>query len=519
MQTAKCSFDNRSRPSCNTQPFPRRCASPARALECGVALRFPPHFKTWRCFGLVLSALLIALSTAALGAESEDKARFSDQPAPLQTEGFPERPPLLLELGDKFLSTGNLHRGFTLPTGANWTPNLWVYGTLRSAVQTFDDGGNGTRTSEWANRLDLFANLQFSATERILVGFRPVDQNSTPARFSGYQFEPVSAPPGHKSLGDRGWVDAFSATPRTFFFEGEFGEIFPKLDQHDKRNFDYGFAVGRQSLTLQDGILANDDSIDMFSISRIGLRVPGGSTLRLTGYYAWDQIERADNARDKGASLFGLEAIADFPVCTVDADLAYVTSTAGGDGFYAGIGSNQRIGKFNTVFRANTSVAVEHESDRVRNGTLLFGECSYTMPYGEDLVYLNGFWGIDHFSSADRAPSAGGPLGRVGILNAAVGLGRYGAPLSNQADNAVGGALGYQMFFGELKRKQLILELGGRAPTRAPTLLRQQPAEGIGARYQQAFGRRLVVILDTFGVLRENSEESWGGRLEFLVKF
>jgi hypothetical protein len=499
----------KERPSANSGSQP----------ESGVALRLPPNSKTWRCFGLVLSALLIALSTAALGAESEDKARFSDQPAPLQLEGFPERPPLLLELGDKFLSTGNLHRGFTLPTGANWTPNLWVYGTLRSAVQTFDDGGNGTRTSEWANRLDLFANLQFSATERILVGFRPVDQNSTPARFSGYQFEPVSAPPGHKSLGDRGWVDAFSATPRTFFFEGEFGEIFPKLDQHDKRNFDYGFAVGRQSLTLQDGILANDDSIDMFSISRIGLRVPGGSTLRLTGYYAWDQIERADNARDKGASLFGLEAIADFPVCTVDADLAYVTSTAGGDGFYAGIGSNQRIGKFNTVFRANTSVAVDHESDRVRNGTLLFGECSYTMPYGEDLVYLNGFWGIDHFSSADRAPSAGGPLGRVGILNAAVGLGRYGAPLSNQADNAVGGALGYQMFFGELKRKQLILELGGRAPTRAPTLLRQQPAEGIGARYQQAFGRRLVVILDTFGVLRENSEESWGGRLEFLVKF
>ena len=46
--------------------------------------------------GLVLSVLLIALSTAALGAESEDKARFSDKPAPLQLEGFPERPPLLL---------------------------------------------------------------------------------------------------------------------------------------------------------------------------------------------------------------------------------------------------------------------------------------------------------------------------------------------------------------------------------------------------------------------------------------
>ena len=485
--------------------------SHASVLKClppllqGLALS-----KTWQRLRRLLPALLIILPTAARGAEGEDKVRFSDKPAPLQLEGYPERPPLLLELGDKFLSTGNLHRGFTLPTGANWTPNLWVYGTLRSAVQTFDDGGNGTRTSEWANRLDLFANLQLSATERFLVGFRPVDQNTTPARFSGYQIEPRSS---------AGYVDAFSATPRTFFFEGEFGEIFPRLDAHDRRNLDYGFAVGRQSLTLQDGILANDDSIDMFSISRIGLRIPGGSTLRLTGYYAWDQIERANNVRDKGASLFGLEAIADFPVTTADADLVYVTSTGGGDGIYAGIGANQRLGKINTVFRVNTSAAVEQESSRVRSGTLLFAECSYTTWYSHDLIYLNGFWGIDDFSSADRAPSAGGPLGRVGILNAAVGLGRYGAPLSNQADNAVGGALGYQMFFGELKRRQLILELGGRAPTHAPTLLRQQPAEGIGARYQQAFGRRLVVILDTFGVLRENSEESWGGRLEFLVKF
>src|SRR5207245_1383748 len=149
--------------------------------------------------------------------------------------------------------------------------------------------------------------------------------------------------------------------------------------------------------------------------------MPGSATVRLSGYYAWDQIERANNARDKAASMFGLNASADFPVSTVDADLAYVTSTGDSDGLFAGIGSNQRIGKFNTVFRVNTSVAVEHATALVRSGTLLFGECSYTMPYGEDLVYLNGFWGIDHFSSAARSPSAGGPLGRVGILNAAVG--------------------------------------------------------------------------------------------------
>src|SRR5437773_11815023 len=100
----------------------------------------------------------------------------------------------------------------------------------------------------------------------------------------------------------------------------------------------------------------------MVSITRNGLRIPGGSTVRLSGYYAWDQIERANNARDKAASMFGLNASADFPVSTVDADLVYVTSTNDSDGLYAGIGSNQRLGKFNTVFRVNTSVAMERES-------------------------------------------------------------------------------------------------------------------------------------------------------------
>src|SRR5207245_11407232 len=130
-----------------------------------------------------------------------------------------------------FLGPGNIQRGFTVPGGAVWSPSLWVYGTLRSAVQTFNPGNapRTTRTTEWANRLDLFANLQLAATERIVVGFRPVDQNTTPARFSGYQFEPLSS---------RGFVDAFSATPRTFFFEGELGEIFPRLDKADKRSLD-----------------------------------------------------------------------------------------------------------------------------------------------------------------------------------------------------------------------------------------------------------------------------------------
>jgi hypothetical protein len=462
--------------------------------------------------GKWLAAIALAIfntspAQAADHSDPTDSNRFSDQPAPLRLEGFPERPAPLLELGDKFLSKGNLQRGYTLPTGAVWSPNFWVYGSLRSAVQSFDPG-YAPRTSEWANRLDLYGNLALSPTERILVGFRPVDRNGM--SYSGYQFEPNST---------RGWNDAFSATPRTLFFEGEFGEIFPKLDKRDSISLDYGFAVGRQPLILQDGLIANDDSIDMVSVTRNALRVPGGSTLRVSGLFAWSQLERNDNTRDPGARMFGLDAAADFPVSTVEASAVYVMSRAHGDGFYAGIGSVQRIGKINTVFRIAQSVAVEQENARVRNGTLLFSELSYTMPYGMDLLYLNGFLGIDDYSSAVRAPTAGGPLGRVGILTAAVGLGRYGAPLSNRAEQAAGGALGYQMFFGELRRRQVIFEIGGRTPLRTPLTLDEEACEGIGARFQQAFGRRTVLVVDAFGVLRNNSQESVGGRVEMLFKF
>ncbi|MEP6662653.1 MAG: hypothetical protein ABJC04_03215, partial [Verrucomicrobiota bacterium] len=406
-----------------------------------------PMCKNERSFQplkFIFITVLACASLTALAEEGEDKSRFSDQPAPLDLETFPARPAPLLEIGDKFLGKGNLQRGFTLPTGAVWSPNFWVFGTFRSAIQTFDRGSaraisprpNST-TTEWANRLDIFGNLQLSPTERIVVGFRPLDETRlrTGTRFAGYNIEPNNT--------TRGGVDAFSATPRTLFFEGEFGEIFPRLDRADRLSLDYSFAVGRQPLTLQDGILANDDSIDMVSITRNSLRVPGGSTLRVSPFFAWDRIERpnfstAANVRDKDAMIIGIDAAADFPVSTVQADLLYVPSSHDGDGFYAGLGAVQRIGKINTTFRVNTSIALDKSSAKVSNGTLLFGELSYTVPYATDIVYLNGFWGIDQFTSAVRDTTAGGPLGRVGILNAAVGLGRYGAPLSNQADHAAG---------------------------------------------------------------------------------
>jgi hypothetical protein len=469
--------------------------------------------------GIVFSFLL-TISRILYAETTNDTTRLSDQPAPMVLQGFPERPPPLIEFGDKFLGTGNLQKGIKLPTGEVISPNFWVFGTLRSAVQTFDTGSAGnSRTTEWANRLDIYGNLQLSLTERLLVGWRPIDQRygNGADEFSGYRFEPLSS---------KGFVQGYSATPTTLFFEGELGEIFPHLDEHDKKNLDYGFAIGRQPLTLQDGLLANSYEVDMISITRNSMLIPGGSTLRLSGLVAVNQIERPDystatvaNVRDHGGVLFGLDGAADFPINTMEGDLLYETAGGGGDAFYAGLGSIQRLGMFNSTFRAVTSAALDGYSSRVASGTLVLGQLSYTIHSSDDLIYVDGFWGIDRFSSAVRDPTAGGPLGNVGLLTAAVGLGSYGAPLSNQADHSAGAAIGYQMFLNESHRKQLIFEVGGRAPTQTPSVLRQQGAGGVAARYQQAFGRRFVLVFDVFGVGRENSGISTGSRVELETKF
>ena len=111
----------------------------------------------------------------------ESGSRLSDVPLPLQVEDVPYRPTLLLELGEPFLGTGPFGPEIELPTGAVWRPSLWVFGTHRMAVQTFDNGAD-TPMSEWAHRLDLFANLKLSASERLLIGLRPLDRDN---RFTG----------------------------------------------------------------------------------------------------------------------------------------------------------------------------------------------------------------------------------------------------------------------------------------------------------------------------------------------
>lgn len=450
--------------------------------------------------GVVATAGLLFGAPVFADASGEDSNRISDEVVPLATDEIPDRPWPTLELGAPFLGPGDLGFEFELPTGAVIRPSLLLFGQLRTALQTYDSGRE--TVSELPGRLDLFANLQLTGTERILFGVRPLDQDG---KFTEWEWD----------SGGENFTWEINGRVTTFFFEGDLGEIFPKLDPEDRRRLDYGFAVGRQPLLLQNGLLANDNTLEAVGITRNSLLPKNVANLLVTAYYCWGHLDRADARRDGSANLFGLFSEADFRFSTLNLELLYVDSTTGrGDAIYVGASAVQRLGPINTSFRVTSSIPTGQETAVSQSGTLLFSEVSWTPPHGHDLLYLNTFWGIDDYLLAARSPDVGGPLGRVGILFAAVGLGRYGSALSNDARNVVGASLGYQMFLGGIRR-QLIFELGGRQDTNN----NDTAAIAAGVRFQQAIGQHHILQLDGFVGEKDDGGTTAGARCEWRIKF
>ncbi|MDJ0841584.1 MAG: hypothetical protein QNK37_34065 [Acidobacteriota bacterium] len=447
--------------------------------------------------GRQLSFLLILLLTSAVfGAGGGEGSNLPDDKGPVKTDEVPKRPKPILELGEPFLGTGTLSPGFTLPTGAVWQPQLLVFGSLRTAVQSNDLGGENSRIDEWANRMDLFTNLQLSGSERLVVGLRSLDEDGV---FSGYIFNNEGDPDSE------GNVDALNGQIGSLFFEGDFGEIFPNLSPADFRGTDIGFALGRQPLSFQEGMLIND-TVDGLGLTRNSLLPGGTSNLRMTLFYAWNEL----NVDDDG-QLFGFFTSADLRRSTLDVDAAWVDFDDTADDFgVVGVSAVQRIGAMATSFRVLGSFGED-----INRGYVFLAELART-PHGtHNHAYATAFAAVDNFTSASRGPASGGPLGRAGINFAGVGLGNYGAPLSGTASDVAGGAIGYQMFFNN-NRRQLLVELGGRIGLE--NAVTDQFA--LTARYQIAMGRHLVWVFDTFLADREESEDAMlGGRLELLVKF
>jgi len=453
---------------------------------------------------ILLGCCVVALPQAALAAGSA----LSNEPSEyLSDEQMPPRTKPLLEIGPKFLSTGNIAKGWVLPTGAVWTPSLWVYGNLRSAYQTYDNAvERAQNVNEWASRLDLFANVQLSGTERILIGFTPLHNRDT-GLFSGTI---------DHTDGRRESINELNLDIDTFFFEGDLAELFPKWDYKDSRKNDIGFTIGRQSILFMDGFLVNDN-MDGLGFSKNNIRFANNANIinwRSSIFLGLNGVSRNDNLEDDDSTLFGWFNQVDTVAATYNVDVVYVDGEETGDLLNVGLDTTRRFGKTNVTFRAAFSQALGGVTEQSDDGLLLFTELSWVPAYTHDNVYLNGFVAVDQFTSAARGPLAGGPLGRTGLLFAAQGLGSVPAALSNAAQEAAGVALGYQRFSKD-RRTQVTLEAGARFDNSVNT----DDEVGLGVRFQRAIGYRSFWQLDAFATNSSlTSGTEYGVRLELQIK-
>ena len=423
---------------------------------------------------------------------------------------IPFRPALFLELGDPFLDTGQLDAGFEVPIlGAIWQPRLWSYFINRTTVQTFDNGAPGRlRDTEIANRMDLYANLQLTGTEKILLGLRPFD-NNLPSRFTRYTFDGSN----------EDFNNELNLDIETLFFEGDIGSLLPKLDRAGIKPIDFGFTVGRQPFTFQEGIILND-TVDAVGFVRNNLVFPGTSNLRISGLWAWDRLDRNDRNRGTDPNMYGLFVFADAHVSSYNLDMIYVDDNAtDGDAFYIGASAIQRIralGGISSAVRINNSIALDEEigGNVIGDGSLLSAEFSTIVLGSDDIAYFNPFISIGNFTQAGREQILGGPLASLGILFASPNLSTYGAEVSPFTDDVVGFATGYQAFWDD-HRRNLILEIAGRHDYDGQGF----DQLGIGFQLQQAIGQYIQAQLEGFYTFNGERDDGVGARAELFIVY
>jgi len=461
----------------------------------------------WICFFVMI--LIFSQATVAFAGwlyplgETREKSRFSEKHIQLKSPSDTgNRPPLIYEGGDLFLGTGNLYEGFETPWGAVWQPQLWVFATVRSAVYTFDNGVQSP-SAEWGTRVDLYANLQLTGTEKIIVGFRPLDRNRLD-RFTRVTFNDNRG-------GDQ---EEFNMDVRTLFFEGDFGSLFPGLDRAGVKKMDYGFTVGRQLLQYQEGILLNDE-VDIVGLVRNNIRLPGISNLRTSVVYGWNEIGRSNAENNNAAKLIGFFNSADTQISTINFDAVYIPDEEkNSDGYYVGLSAIQRIGHFNTAFRINASIAENGNNAKVGDGVLLSSEVSFTPHRSDDIVYLNMFVSSGNFTQAGRESVVGGPLGALGILFASPSLGNFGSELNSFADDVAGFALGYEAFW-ENHRRSLTLEIAGRKDIGGNGF----DDFAVGFEFRQRLLQRLQLQVDAHRSFQEFRDDGYGFRTELQYQF
>ena len=447
------------------------------------------------------------------------EAELPDDDVPfLVTEDLPPRIGPLIELGRGINEGGALAPGIEMPWGAVWQPGLWVYGSQRVAAMAHD-GDRRTRPhgdhTELSARMDLFANLQLSGTERIQAHLRPLDSGS---RFTGRTWSPSSRDTGFERVSD---------TDFESFFEGNIGQMLPWLDPDGRGGGDVGFAVGRFPVEFQNGYMVRDEMTGV-ALTRTHIQVPGSSGVRIMGLWAFDDINRANNAPEPGdVELFGLFAEGDFPWGLLEADVARTVADAPRAAqLNTGLGWTGHSGGSNYSMHLNVSRLLDGAVAGRDTGSLVVLGYSTEVGLRRDIVYANGYWADgDYRRLASSGPP---PLGPIGLSFGGVGLGGYRPALLPRPLDSAGVALGWQRFFAA-GAANFAIEVGHRQDLASDDPLGNTGGTAVTVRVQRKLGHRYMLQLDGYRVLlagdsrgpqdAENDDDSGAVTLELRVNF
>lgn len=428
-----------------------------------------------------------------------------------------DTPRPVLELGYPQYSEGVFGRGHNVIGRKNLVrPQLLAYGDWRTAV-AFNDNGD-QEVGQLATRLNLDIDLKLTATERVHMFLRPLDQGG---EFSRHEF-----------FGDDHQEQDFIADGNieTLFFEGDIGAIQAGLTD-EWSSYDLPFSVGLMPLFFQNGIWVDDAFTGgAFAIPAKNSPMLDISNMDFSFFAGFDKVttaalKDADGAlADHAGHVYGAATFVETREGYLEAGLGFVDDrrdnpqlsgfdhyslTAAWTKRYGGWLSNSVRGFWN--FGQDPS----NNATQTADGFALLMENSLITHLPSTLIpYGNFFVGVDRPQPLARAND--GILKNTGIAFETDAL--TGFPkLDPTAQDAFGGAIGIEYLF-DLSR-QIVFEAATVQPFggASDTIAGDQYAASL--RYQHNLNDRWLARTDVMRGWLDNDDDLFGIRFEIRRKF
>ncbi len=365
-------------------------------------------------------------------------------------------------IGPPYLGTGpvQLYGRWPGTDGYAWEPRFVQYGSYQLFGFGIRQGGRDQVAL--GHQLLLDFDLRLTGTERFHVQYRPIGRDGSGGSY--YQFTSPS-----------GYVDASTAEPSRYWFEGELASMFGGYLSPLVRA-DITVTAGKFPFAVHNFLLINDELLGVM-LSQDNLTVGNLSNINLQAFYFFNDVSAP--YPDQGRAV-GLHAQIDHRGAFHELTYVYWDPDDGGDGVHhAAFSRTQMIGACTLAARALLKMA---SARRFGNGQLFVLEANreWDVPihiagWEPHLLFANLYWATPGWRSI-----AGANFNRLEtafevnpLVNIAAGL---------QPDDRWGISGGVQCFRHH-EDQSLTLEM-------AMESIRGEPAWGLGARYQQKLTAR-----------------------------